>query len=168
MHPRRLLVLLLVLLALSTCLADEDEGTRRKAIRMKSTRQLKEIMTELKIKHTGLGKDELKELAFRENVVWRWEELHPEKKKPKRSPETEEREQIIAKLTGMGMKIDQVGSMSLEQLRGLDKSLGGLGNLFGGAGLSGLKERGFTEPSATFEDLDGEESEAVDNDHEEL
>ena len=33
--------------------------------------------TRLQVTHAGLGKEELKEVAFKENAVERWEELHP-------------------------------------------------------------------------------------------
>merc|ERR1712070_1134942 len=58
------------------------------AIRMKTTRQLKEIFDELEISHKGLDKEALKKKAYKEDAVARWEKLHPEKayKKPKGAP----------------------------------------------------------------------------------
>ena len=53
----------------------------KKAIRMKTTRQLKEIFDELEIGHKGLSKEQLQTLAYKEDAVGRWETLHPEKKK---------------------------------------------------------------------------------------
>ena len=52
----------------------------KKAIRMKTTRQLKEIFDELGIAHKGLDKAALQKVAYKENAVQRWEKLHPEKK----------------------------------------------------------------------------------------
>lgn len=48
-------------------------------------RQLKEIFDELGVSHKGLDKDGLRKLAYKENAVGRWEELHPEKKAKPRS-----------------------------------------------------------------------------------
>ena len=56
----------------------------KKSIRMKTTRQLKEIFDELEIGHKGLSKEELQTMAYKENAVGRWETLHPEKKKKPR------------------------------------------------------------------------------------
>ena len=50
------------------------------------TRQLKEISDELEIGHEGLSKEELQTRAYTEDVVSRWETLHPEKKKTKPRP----------------------------------------------------------------------------------
>ena len=81
MGPTHLVTLLLVATAgLGSADTDED---RQKAVRMKTSRQLKEILSELGIEHDGLGKDELRELALQEDAVTRWEELHPEKKRKK-------------------------------------------------------------------------------------
>ena len=53
------------------------------AIRMKTTRQLKEIFEELGIDSKG-SKDELQKRAYKEDAITRWEELHPEKKRKPR------------------------------------------------------------------------------------
>ena len=57
----------------------------KKAIRMKTTRQLKEIFEELEIDHKGLSKEELQTKAYKEDAIGRWETLHPEKKKKPRA-----------------------------------------------------------------------------------
>ena len=58
----------------------------QKAIRMKTSSQLKKIFDELGIDHKGLDKEGLRKKAYKENAVGRWEELHPEKKpKPRKS-----------------------------------------------------------------------------------
>uniref|UniRef100_A0A7S2G9G5 Uncharacterized protein n=1 Tax=Haptolina brevifila TaxID=156173 RepID=A0A7S2G9G5_9EUKA len=166
---RSSLACLVCVMTLAIAADDVDEAARRKAVRMKSTRQLKEILTELKIEHKGLGKDDLKELAFTENAVERWEDIHPEKKKRRRSPEDEEREQIIQRLSGMGLfgsgQSGQLASMDLEALRNLDKQLGGLGNLFGG----GLKFGAAQEKKSDDDGAAGGESQEDETaDHEEL
>ena len=54
---------------------------------MKTSRQLKEILQELKIKFDAdADKEELREIAIKHDAVSKWEEKHPEKKKPKRTP----------------------------------------------------------------------------------
>merc|ERR1712087_19424 len=64
----------------------EEKQAMQKAIRMKTSRQLKEMMTELGVDHKKTKSiDDLRKLAYKEDVVTRWEKLHPEKKKPKRS-----------------------------------------------------------------------------------
>jgi hypothetical protein len=90
-HPlfvgmRSALLVLAALLVDNLCLARtaEEKETALKAVRMKTTRQLKEIFDELGIDHAGLAKQALRKKAYKENAVERWEELHPEKKKPKR------------------------------------------------------------------------------------
>lgn len=71
-------ILLLVLLA-SAIAADP---AKEKAVRLKTTRQLKEILTELKIKvPKDADKEDLRELALKHDAISKWEELHPEKKK---------------------------------------------------------------------------------------
>merc|ERR1719231_1662523 len=81
-------VLLLACLVLTNARTTEEKELAQKAIRMKTSRQLKEIFDELGISHKGLSKEELKKTAYKEDAVARWEKLHPEKayKKPKGSP----------------------------------------------------------------------------------
>ena len=62
----------------------EEKESMKKAIRMKTTRQLKEIFDELEIDHKGLSKEELQTKAYKEDAIGRWETLHPEKKKKPR------------------------------------------------------------------------------------
>ena len=63
----------------------EEKDAMKKSIRMKTTRQLKEIFDELEISHKGLSKEDLQTKAYKEDAVTRWETLHPEKKKKPRS-----------------------------------------------------------------------------------
>ena len=73
-------MLVLALAAVSAVHANDE--AKRKAIRMKTSRQLKEIMKELDIAHpSSISKDDIRELAYTEDAVNRWEELHPEKKR---------------------------------------------------------------------------------------
>ena len=84
MRNRRLLayMLLLLLSVGGAASSREDRAAAEKAVRMKTTRQLKEILTELEIKFPkDADKEDLKELALKHDAIARWEELHPEKKK---------------------------------------------------------------------------------------
>ena len=78
---RSRIFLLAIFLALATCRTTEEKEQAQKAIRMKTSRQLKEIFDELGISHKGLDKEQLKKVAYKEDAVARWEELHPEKKR---------------------------------------------------------------------------------------
>ena len=79
-------LLLLLLLSGATAAADASLEAKKKAIRMKATSKLKEILKELKIKFDPkLGKDEIRELVLKEDALTRWEELHPEQKRAPRS-----------------------------------------------------------------------------------
>ena len=82
-RPPLLLLLLACLLACGVARTQEEKDTMQKAIRMKTTRQLKEIFEELGIDSSG-SKEELQKRAYKEDAVGRWEELHPEKKKKPR------------------------------------------------------------------------------------
>ena len=78
-------VLAIVALLAVFAVGDDDDAAKAKAVRMKTSRQLKEILTELDIEHSGLDKDGLRELALKEDAVSRWEEIHPEKKRKPRA-----------------------------------------------------------------------------------
>jgi len=63
--------------------AAADAAAKEKAVRMKTSRQLKEILTELKIKFPkDADKEDLREIAIEKDALSKWEALHPEKKKP--------------------------------------------------------------------------------------
>lgn len=79
-------MLLLLALALAGARTAQEKEEMQKAIRMKTTSQLKKIFDELGIDHKGLDKEGLRQKAYKENAVGRWEELHPEKKRKPRSP----------------------------------------------------------------------------------
>ena len=65
---------LLTLAVLLACASADDEEARRKAVRMKTSRQLREILAEVApdAQTAGLSKDDLRELAFEEDAVARW------------------------------------------------------------------------------------------------
>ena len=82
-----MLLVLLLALASPAWSADADAAAKEKAIRLKTTRQLKEILTELKIKvPKDAGKETLRSLALKHDAITKWEELHPEKKKKEKEP----------------------------------------------------------------------------------
>ena len=86
----RRLVVVVVLLALcgpAVCDTAAETAAKEKAIRLKTTRQLKEILTELKIKvPKDAGKEALRSLALKHDAITKYEELHPEKKKKQPEP----------------------------------------------------------------------------------
>ena len=85
MPMRRVLLPLLLLLAVGADAAKKYTAEEEKAVRMKTTRQLKEILTELKIKlPASPTKESLQKLALKHDAIAKWEELHPEKKKKPR------------------------------------------------------------------------------------
>ena len=74
---------LLLALALTVVSASDE---KEKAIRLKTTRQLKEILKELKIKYPAdADKDKLRSLALKHDAITKYEELHPETKRSKES-----------------------------------------------------------------------------------
>lgn len=84
MRRRSLLAALLLAVAVH---ADDAEAIA-KATRMKTSRQLREILVDLGLKDEksakSLSKDELREVAIEENAVARWEDKYPEKKRKPR------------------------------------------------------------------------------------
>ena len=79
--------LVLLLALVSGAKSKEEQKAAAKAVRMKTTRQLKEILAELKIKvPKDADKEDLMELALKHDAIPKWEELHPEKKKKPRMP----------------------------------------------------------------------------------
>ena len=70
----RLACTLLLLLLLATTTASEDQAAKEKAVRMKTTRQLKEILAELKIKvPPSADKAKLQALALKHDAIAKWE-----------------------------------------------------------------------------------------------
>ena len=159
---------LLVLVAISTAAGKTtaEKEAAHKAIRMKTTRQLKEIFDDLGIDHKGLSKDEMKKKAYKEDAIARWEEKYPEKKKKPRPPgagtgggypdmgggqyddllrqmkgdfsgeKDPERRRILEKLAKKGMSFGGGANMDTEQLRNMEKMLDGI-NMGGMGGKFG-------------------------------
>jgi len=74
-----------VLAALVLCTdgrTTEEKEAKQKAIRMRTSRQLKEIFDDLSITYKKSDKvDELRKIAYKEDAVTRYEEKYPEKKR---------------------------------------------------------------------------------------
>ena len=80
----RLAVLLALLAEPTLARTTEEKEAMQKAIRMRTSRQLKEIFDDLGIKYSKSAKtDDLRKLAYKEDAVARYEEKHPEKKRKK-------------------------------------------------------------------------------------
>lgn len=78
-------LLLCLLLSVGAAPSKEERAAKEKAVRMKTSRQLKEILTELKIKvPKGADKEDLQDIALKHDAIAKWEELHPDKKKKPR------------------------------------------------------------------------------------
>ena len=76
-------MIVLVILAL-TAAAELTAEESRKEVRMKTTRQLTDVLKELKVKHpVSISKEDLRELALREDAMNRYYAL-PGKAKPKK------------------------------------------------------------------------------------
>ena len=81
---RRPVLLLLALAALlgTSSAAGPSTEDKKKAIRMKSTPKLKEILADLGIEFdAAIGKEELRELVLQKDALTKWEEKHPDQKK---------------------------------------------------------------------------------------
>ena len=79
-------LVLLATLALALAADDADEAARAKAVRMRTSRQLREIFDDLGIAHPAGAKTQtLRDIALKEDAVTRYEEKYPEKRKRKRS-----------------------------------------------------------------------------------
>jgi hypothetical protein len=148
------LIVCVLLLHSSSAAAD---AASEKAVRMKTSRQLKEILTELKIKVLPLwfdhspacgwprgrkfetrlqfpkdaDKDDLREIAVKHDAVSKWEALHPEKKKQPRGPAVEKStpDSMAGMMFDM-MDKDKDGKLTSEEMAALG----------GGAGSGDLDE----------------------------
>ena len=81
---RRPVLLLLALAALlgTSSAAGPSTEEKKRAIRMKSTPKLKEILADLGIEFdAAIGKEELRELVLQKDALTKWEEKHPDQKK---------------------------------------------------------------------------------------
>jgi len=68
------------MLALAAGRTQQEKEEEQKAIKMKTTRQLKEIFDEVGVSHKGLSKEDLKKKAYKEGVMLEYWKLHPEKR----------------------------------------------------------------------------------------
>ena len=100
---RATLLLLLAFIALASSITTEEREAKKKTIRMKSkhaltytaarlfshvrrstlaaSRQLKEIFEEMGYPYKHMTKEEMQKVAYKEDIVSKWEEKHPEKKR---------------------------------------------------------------------------------------
>ena len=141
-----------LLLIVGACVAaselNDDEA--KKAVRMKTSRQLREILDELDIHApAGASKDELRDIALKENAIPRWEELHPEKKRATRPDgmdadewqrlkaqmkgdfsheQDPEKRRILEKLKAKGISFGGASSLDVEQLKNLEAAMDGMGS----------------------------------------
>ena len=86
---RAVLVIVLAVLHGAAGRTTEEKEAIQKGIRMRTSRQLKEIFDDLGIEYKKSAKvDELRKLAYKEDAVTKYEEKYPEKKRktPKGSP----------------------------------------------------------------------------------
>ena len=86
----RLLRIAACILAVSSSHAAEPEGGEEKAVRMKTTRQLKEILDDLHIKFPkDADKEKLRKIALKHGAITAHEKKHPEKKKAPRGSQAQ-------------------------------------------------------------------------------
>jgi len=79
LRPATIVMCLLVLLTAGARAASASE---KKAVQMLTTRQLKEVLAELKIPYkSDASRDDLKAIVLKHDGIQRWYELHPEKRK---------------------------------------------------------------------------------------
>lgn len=81
---RSSIFVLVAMLALAAGRTTEEKEAMQKAIRMRTSRQLKEIFDDLGIKYKKSDKaDELRKIAYKEDAITQYEEKYPEKKRKK-------------------------------------------------------------------------------------
>ena len=81
-YAMRFIYTLAAILLLVSHGAHAASAAEEKAVRMKTSRQLKEILTELKIKFPkDADKEELREIALEKGAIAKWEARYPAQKK---------------------------------------------------------------------------------------
>jgi len=107
---------LLVVLVLATApLAAAYDAEAERAVRLKTTRQLKEILKALKISFKASAtKEELRELALKKDAIAKYEQKFPEKAK-KRKPKAKRAGPDAGELLRM-LDIDGDGTLSREEV----------------------------------------------------
>ena len=131
---RQSFCLLAAIIAVVSAELTEDE--MRRAIRMKTTRQLKAMFVEVGIDvDTTLDKNGLQEFAFKSALMDKWWTLHPEKR-PNRDPPVGDfshiqdpvKRRVLQSLNRKGINIGMAGGagMSLDALIDMDRQTSGL------------------------------------------
>ena len=139
------------LLFAAAALADDDAAA--KAVRMRTTRQLKEILDDLEIKYPkNADKDALRELALEEDAITKYEEKHPEKKKKKATGGMPGMPGGMPDMSNIGEMLfpmldkDKDGKLSMEEYSTMASLMGGMGGDAGGAEKP--------DPAAAFKQMD--------------
>ena len=139
------------LLFAAAALADDDAAA--KAVRMRTTRQLKEILDDLDIKYPkNADKDALRELALEEDAITKYEEKHPEKKKKKATGGMPGMPGGMPDMSNIGEMLfpmldkDKDGKLSMEEYSTMASLMGGMGGDAGGAEKP--------DPAAAFKQMD--------------
>jgi len=130
---RLLVFALLVAVCEGTSLNTDAEAER--GVRMKTKRQLVEILKEVGVKTpASADKEELRKLALKHDAVAKWEKLHPEKKKKPRGGTSDG-----MNFEGMGDMLfpmldkDKDGRLSKEEVVAMGAMVGGGGGADAGA-----------------------------------
>jgi len=141
---------LFVALALFGTSTAEGSSTedKKKAIRMKSTPKLKEILTDLGIEHdASIEKEELRELVLQKDALTKWEKKHPGQKKAPSKARAASGGGGGGGGGAMGdmfftmMDKDKDGQLSKEEVAGLGDMMAGMGGAGGAGAAAGLGEK---------------------------
>ena len=143
---------ILALLLAAAALADDEAAA--KAVRMRTTRQLKEILDDLNIKYRkNADKDALRELALEEDAIAKYEEKHPEKKKKKATGGMPGMPGGMPDMSNIGEMLfpmldkDKDGKLSMAEYSTMASLMGGMGG-----GAAGGAEK--PDPAAAFKQMD--------------
>ena len=143
---------ILALLLAAAALADDEAAA--KAVRMRTTRQLKEILDDLNIKYPkNADKDALRELALEEDAIAKYEEKHPEKKKKKATGGMPGMPGGMPDMSNIGEMLfpmldkDKDGKLSMAEYQTMASLMGGMGG-----GAAGGAET--PDPAAAFKQMD--------------
>ena len=141
-----------IVLLLAAALADDEAAA--KAVRLRTTRQLKEILDDLNIKYPkNADKDALRELALEEDAVTKYEEKYPEKKKKKATGGMPGMPGGMPDMSNIGEMLfpmldkDKDGKLSMAEYQTMASLMGGMGG-----GAAGGAET--PDPAAAFKQMD--------------
>jgi len=143
---RTAMTLVVAMLAAAAASAAADADTA-KAVRMKTARQLKEILADLDIDvPAGADKEALRALAMEHDAITKYEAKHPEKKKKKPAPGTGGMPSgdAMGEMLFPMLDKDKDGKLSKEELMAMAQQAGG-----GGA-------KGKEETDNAFASMDGD------------